>query len=85
VPLEGTEQAGVAADEARLEQVGEHGDVADGLFEAFVHRSHAVPDIEPDVPEQPDHLGQALAGVVVGRVERNSRSTSEHGKSSSRP
>ena len=62
------EQPLVAADEAGFEQVGHHGYVAPGLFDAFIDRTHAVPDLEAHVPDQADHLGQALAEFVIRRA-----------------
>jgi hypothetical protein len=51
---------GLPAMTAGFQQVGHHRDVARGFVDAFLDRAHAVADVEADVPDQADHLGQAL-------------------------
>jgi len=62
-------QRGVAAQRARLDQVGDDGDVLRRQFGAFGHRAHAAADFQADVPEEGEELLQrrlvALQGVLV--------------------
>ena len=54
-------------DQPRFEHRRQHGDVARRLFAALVERAHAVPEGEPEVPQQPDEV---LDGRPVRRVGR---------------
>ncbi len=50
----------------RLHQRGEHGHVAARLRLAVVERAHAVPHLEPDVPEEREEPADRLVRVVLG-------------------
>ena len=61
----GEQVLGLAAQQARLEQVGLDGDVARALFDALGKRAHAVSDLEADVPQEGDERFDALAVALV--------------------
>ncbi len=61
------EDGAAARDQARLEQRGLHREVLRGLVAAFLDRAHAVPELEPDVPQPADEL---LHPPRLDRIER---------------
>lgn len=65
-------QAFGAADGAAFHQVGNHRQVGAGLFGAFFHRAHALPDFQADVPEQGQEAFDGVAeNLVVGAVQQD--------------
>jgi hypothetical protein len=58
----------IAEDTAGFQQVGHHRYVERGFLEAGLDGAYAVPDVEANVPDQANHLGQAFLQVGVGLV-----------------
>ena len=86
--LETGKQVGMAADAAGFEQRRLHGHIASGLVQAFLHGAHARANLQSRVPAVADELGHLAAhGPALARLSGSSTSTStsEYGKSCSRP
>ena len=59
-------QLALANEQPCFEQAGLDGHVLGGEFGALGDRAHAVPDVEPDVPQQADELFEFFRQRLVG-------------------
>ena len=68
--LELAEELALADDQARFEQARLDGHILRRELNAFGDRSHAVSDIEADVPQQADELLELLGQRGIGRLRQ---------------
>ena len=61
----------VAQEQPRLDQAGQHGDIARGLGHAFGHAANAVADLQTQIPEQGQKTLQATGVARVGAALQN--------------